>query len=225
MGFSSLLRKAGNFLLNQNDVQLRGKGKIANDVLLKGANIKGEVIVGCKSILKFVEVRGPVTIGNYTTINGPNVQVFAKLNPITIGNYCSIARDVAIQEYNHKTNAFSSYNFQKHVFGGKPIDDAVSKGPIVIGSDVWIGTKAIVLSGVSVGHGAIVAAGSVVTKDVKPYAIVGGNPARVIRQRFSPEVVDRLLEIEWWEWPMEKVRQHQYIFAQEPTLSSLKDIS
>jgi len=225
MGFSSLLRKAGNFIRNQNDVQLRGEGKIANDVLLKGVNIKGEVTVGSKSILKFVEVRGPVTIGNYTTINGPNVQVFAKLNRITIGNYCSIARDVTIQEYNHKTNAISSYNFQKHVFGGKPIDDVVSKGPIVIGSDVWIGTKSIVLSGVAIGHGAIVAAGSVVTKDVKPYAIVGGNPARVIRQRFSQEIVDHLLALKWWEWPIDKLRKHQHIFLQEPTFSSLKDIT
>lgn len=82
-----------------------------------------------------------------------------------------------------------------------------SRGDIVLGSDVWVGTRATVLSGVSIGHGAVVGAGAVVTRDVRPYAVVGGVPAREVRRRFSDEIVDALLRIAWWEWPMEQVRR------------------
>jgi hypothetical protein len=78
---------------------------------------------------------------------------------------------------------------------------------VVIGSDVWIGTDAMVLSGVSIGHGAIVAARAVVTRDVPPYAIVAGVPAKVVRWRFEPAVIERLLKVAWWEWDDERIRQ------------------
>ena len=80
-----------------------------------------------------------------------------------------------------------------------------SKGNVSIGHDVWIGTEALILSGVSIGHGAVIAARSVVTKDVPPYAIVAGVPARVIRSRFDPATVASLLRIAWWDWPREKI--------------------
>ena len=79
------------------------------------------------------------------------------------------------------------------------------RGNIVVGNDVWIGYEAVILSGVTIGDGAIVAARSVVTKDVPPYTIVGGAPARPIRLRFGQEVIDTLLELRWWDWPLEKL--------------------
>jgi virginiamycin A acetyltransferase len=218
MNLSTLIKKLYNFLLNQNVVQIRG-GSVGHNVLMKGVNIRGAVSMGDHCVIKFVEIIGKVNIGHHTTINGPNVQILSKLNPIQIGNFCSIAKDVTIQEYNHKVDRLSTYNFEKHIFAGKSIDDVVSKGAITIGSDVWIGTKSVILSGVTIGHGAIVAAGSIVTKDVPPYAIVGGNPARVIRYRFTPEVIEHLLKLKWWEWPIDKIAKNRIFFIGVPSLS------
>jgi virginiamycin A acetyltransferase len=85
---------------------------------------------------------------------------------------------------------------------------APSRGDTVVGNDVWLGYRALVMPGVTIGHGAVVAAASVVTSDVPPYAIVGGNPARVIRMRYGEEDVERLLRAAWWDWPVELVTEH-----------------
>src|SRR5690349_13519427 len=107
--FSSVLKKFYNFLLNQNNIQISG-GNIGKGVVLKGVNIRGKVTVGEKSILKFVEIIGKISIGRYTTINGPNVQILSKVNTIEIGSFCSIAKDVTIQEYNHRVERITTYN-------------------------------------------------------------------------------------------------------------------
>lgn len=83
-----------------------------------------------------------------------------------------------------------------------------NKGDIVIGSDVWIGFEAVILGGVTVGDGAVIGARAVVTKDVPPYTIVGGVPAKPIRKRFSDEVISRLLKLQWWNWPEERIRKN-----------------
>ena len=83
-----------------------------------------------------------------------------------------------------------------------------NKGDIVVGNDVWIGYEAVILSGVTIGDGAIVAARAVVTKDVPPYAIVGGVPAKIIRPRFPEDVIKRLQSLRWWDWPEEKLQLH-----------------
>lgn len=82
------------------------------------------------------------------------------------------------------------------------------KGDIVIGNDVWIGYNATILAGVTIGHGAIIAANATVTKDVEPYSIVGGNPAQLIRKRFSNETIEKLLAIAWWDWDLEKITRN-----------------
>jgi len=88
------------------------------------------------------------------------------------------------------------------------LDELPIKGDTVIGNDVWIGRRATIMPGVRIGDGAIIAAESVVTKDVEPYTIVGGNPAKVIRKRFSPEVIQELLEIKWWDCGIELINQY-----------------
>jgi len=129
---------------------------------------------------------------------------------LIIGKFCMIASDVIfiMNGANHLSNAISSYPFA--IFGGdwSSAMDGKSyptKGNTEIGNDVWIGYGATIMPGVKIGHGAIIATKSVVTGDVEPYAIVGGNPAREIRKRFPTEKIEQLLELSWWDWPIEKI--------------------
>ena len=87
------------------------------------------------------------------------------------------------------------------------------KGPVTIGNNVWIADNVMILSGVSVGDGAVLGAGSIVTKDVPPYSVAVGSPARVIKKRFSEEIIEQLLEIQWWDWPEDKIRRNQKFFS------------
>ena len=127
---------------------------------------------------------------------------------VVIGKYCSIAKDVGVITGGiHPMDRVSTYPFRiQFNLKGKYKDGMpYTKGDIVIGNDVWIGTNVTILSGVKVGDGAVIATNSILSKDVPPYAVVGGNPARIIRYRFSQEVIDELLEIKWWDWSDEKV--------------------
>lgn len=129
---------------------------------------------------------------------------------LEIGRYCMIASGVSfiMNGANHLTDAITTYPFA--IFGngwenameGKTYPN---RGATTIGHDVWIGHKATIMAGVTIGSGAIIASHALVTKDVPPYAIVGGNPAEIIKMRFSASEIERLLELQWWHWPPEKV--------------------
>ncbi|MHB1105214.1 MAG: CatB-related O-acetyltransferase [Lutibacter sp.] len=130
---------------------------------------------------------------------------------VVIGKYCSLAPNISIITGGiHNVNWISTYPFRiKWNMSGK-FEDGMpySKGDVIIGNDVWIGTGVTILSGIKIGDGAVIAAGSMVTKNIVPYAIVGGNPAEFIRFRFSKIQIDRLLEIKWWDWNDEKVKKN-----------------
>jgi virginiamycin A acetyltransferase len=130
---------------------------------------------------------------------------------LVIGSFCSIGPQVSIVLGNHRPELVTTYPLKTlAAFWPEaedvPEDDHATRGDVVIGSDVWIGAGAMILSGVRIGHGAVVAAGALVTRDVPPYGIVGGNPARLLRYRFPAEIVSRLLAAAWWEWPEHEVR-------------------
>ncbi len=132
---------------------------------------------------------------------------------LIIGKFCMIASDVTfiMNGANHLTEAVTSYPFA--IFGNgwqEAMDGKVypAKGDTVIGNDVWIGYRATIMAGVKVGDGAIIGANSVVTKDVEPYSIVGGNPAREIKKRFSDDQIKELLEIKWWDWEVERITKN-----------------
>ena len=133
---------------------------------------------------------------------------------LVIGRFCAIASGVRflMPGANHADLGPSTYPFGVFGAGWAATMDVVmsapSRGDTVIGHDVWLGYSVLVLPGVEIGHGAVVAAASVVARDVPPYAIVAGNPARVIRTRYSGEDVARLLRAAWWNWPIDVVTEH-----------------
>jgi virginiamycin A acetyltransferase len=225
MVLSSMLRKIHRFLLNQNSISVKSKKPFGEGCVLKGVNISGDVTVGARSIVKYAELKGVIRVGHQTTINGPNISILSLMNPISIGSYCSIAKDVTIQEYNHKVDRVSTYYVTKNVFNGSNRSELHTKGPITIGNDVWIGTKAIILSGVKIGDGAVIAAGSIVTRDVPPYAIVAGVPAQIIKYRFDKEIISKLLEIQWWNWSTEKLLRNKLFFSAELTVDAINNIN
>lgn len=133
---------------------------------------------------------------------------------LVIGKFCSIAcgAKFLFNSANHTLLSLSTYPFplfyEAWEHGMSPAEAWDNKGDIVVGNDVWIGYEAVILAGVTIGDGAIVGTRAVVTKDVPPYTIVGGVPARPIRKRFSQEVIDGLLALQWWDQPLEKVTAH-----------------
>jgi virginiamycin A acetyltransferase len=133
---------------------------------------------------------------------------------LIIGKFCAIASGVTfiMNGGNHHTQTLSSFPFA--IFGeawGAAKPGAAGyphKGDTIIGNDVWIGYKAVIMPGVQIGDGAVIASKAVVTKDVAPYTIVGGNPATLLRQRFEQPVIDQLLSIRWWDWELDKITRN-----------------
>jgi virginiamycin A acetyltransferase len=133
---------------------------------------------------------------------------------LKIGKFCSIAYGAKFlfNGANHALGSLSTYPFP--VLAGEwdlqvPVTEAWdNKGDIVIGNDVWIGFEAVVLAGVTIGDGAIIGSRAVVTKDVEPYSIVGGVPAKLIRKRFNDEQIDKLLKLKWWDWDEDRIKQN-----------------
>ncbi|MGL5806618.1 MAG: Vat family streptogramin A O-acetyltransferase [Xenococcaceae cyanobacterium] len=169
-------------------------------------------------------VSNPNIIGDYTYYDDPEDSENFDRNVLyhfpfvsdrlIIGKFCALARDVKfiMNGANHEISGFSTYPF--HIFGNgwekvtpQP-GELPYKGDTVVGNDVWIGYEAVVMPGIHIGDGAIIAAKSVVVGNVSPYTIVGGNPAKQIRQRFSDEVVKVLLDIAWWDWEIEKITRN-----------------
>ena len=155
---------------------------------------------------RFKKLYPQVTIGT-NTYGLPNIGHWDSKTVLHIGAYCSIAKNVQIfVGGNHRSDWISTFPFPAFFSEARDIVDYhTSKGDITIDNDVWIGENSIILSGVSIGDGAIVGTGSVVTKDVPPYAIVAGNPAKLIRYRFDQDTIAALLAIAWWNWPEEEV--------------------
>lgn len=170
-------------------------------------------------------VKNPnIVVGDYTYYDDPEDSAGFERNvlyhfpfigdKLIIGRFCAIARGVRfiMNGANHQVDGISTYPFFIFGNGWETVTPTPGKlpykGDTIVGNDVWIGYQALVMPGVRIGDGAIVAAGAVVTADVPPYTIVGGNPARPVKKRFSEDQIGRLLEIAWWDWPIDLVTQH-----------------
>ncbi|MGD1871764.1 MAG: Vat family streptogramin A O-acetyltransferase [Mastigocoleus sp.] len=165
-----------------------------------------------------------IIIGDYTYYDDPEDSENFERNvlyhypfsedKLIIGKFCALATGIKfiMNGANHKMSGFSTYPFQIFGNGWEKVTpqphELPFKGDTVVGNDVWIGYESVIMPGVEVGHGAIIAAKSVIVSNVPPYTIVGGNPAQVIKKRFSEVVIQTLLEIAWWNWDIEKISQN-----------------
>jgi acetyltransferase-like isoleucine patch superfamily enzyme len=154
-----------------------------------------------------------VSVGDYSY--GLRPESFFSYHPddrVQIGKFCSLADGVKFVFGHHATNQVGTFPIRALCCGYAPYFDAKSKGHIEIGNDVWIGLNVIILSGVKIGDGAIIAAGSVVTKSIPPYSIYGGVPAKFIKHRLGEDQISQLQKIQWWDWPIEKIRENESLF-------------
>lgn len=162
---------------------------------------------------KTTEISDGVFVGDHACI-GRHTYIHAGSEVLCaeIGNFCSIATNVHIGMFEHPLeNISTSSRLYLNMLKNHAFYTDIPK-PAIIGNDVWIGSNAVVLGGVRVGNGAVIGAGSVVTKDVPPYAVVGGVPARIIKYRFDEDKIQRLNEIRWWNWSDETILKNRAFF-------------
>jgi acetyltransferase-like isoleucine patch superfamily enzyme len=154
------------------------------------------------SIRRYYKKKCNISIG-YGSYGWLNSEIS---NNISIGNYCSIATGSKIYNANHSIDYFTTHPLFYNPIYGYVVHDKLKREPKNIGHDVWIGANVIILAGCrNIGNRAVVGAGSVVTKDIPPYAIVAGNPARIIRMRFSDDIIQKLEESNWWMYKKEEL--------------------
>jgi len=173
--------------------------------------------------LKNVVKNPNIIVGDYTYYDDfENVENFEKNvkyhfdftgDKLIIGKFCMIASGVKfiMNGANHLTDAISTYPFAIFGNGWEKAMEGKSypnKGDVIVGNDVWIGHNATIMAGVTIGDGAIIATNATVVKDVASYSVVGGNPAKEIKKRFSEDMIRQLLELEWWNWPIEKITEN-----------------
>jgi acetyltransferase-like isoleucine patch superfamily enzyme len=183
----------------------------ADCIVQNEVHLLENVIIG-----KCVSLRGNITLGKGTFINGYTFISAAKDAPITIGAFCSIAEFVYIISGNHNLNYPSTYQTSSGIYSAIFKDNSGKISPIKIGNDVWIGAHSIILSGVTIGDGAVIGAGAVVTKDVAPYTIVAGVPARYLKSRFdTPEKIKALMAMKWWDLPDSEILKKRTFFTTE----------
>ncbi|WP_082638194.1 Vat family streptogramin A O-acetyltransferase [Lysobacter antibioticus] len=165
-----------------------------------------------------------IVVGDYTYYDDPEGSENFERNvlyhfpfigdKLIIGKFCALARGVKfiMNGANHKLSGLSTYPFQIFGHGWESVmpqpGELPYKGDTVVGHDVWIGFEALIMPGVRIGNGAVVSSRSVVVADVPAYTIVGGNPAKTIRQRFAPDEIAALEALAWWDWPVEKITRH-----------------
>ena len=160
-------------------------------------------------------------VGKYTyDLSHINVKNWGHNTKLKIGSFCSISTNLTVfLGGNHRIDRLSTYPFG-HIhndifnkFNGE--GHPKTNGDVIIGNDVWIGTDVTILSGVKIGDGSVIGTHSVVVKDVEPYTIVGGNPAKFIKKRFNDDVIERLLELKWWDWDDEKINRNLHILCSD----------
>lgn len=197
MNLRLLVKKILYYFLNKADVR--------KNVILSGFSrgLQNVTFEGKNAVPDRCNFSGKITIGYATTLGYNNLLG----GTISIGKYCQIGADVAIHATNHPMTYMTTY-INQNLFQGE-LKQLKQENKIIIGNDVWIGHNVIIVGNVTIGNGAILAAGSVVTKDVLPYTIVGGVPAKYIKNRFSDSIIKEIEVLQWWdlsEMELEKIK-------------------
>jgi virginiamycin A acetyltransferase len=213
LAYPRIAIEIGNRLFERQQLDVREGVSISRNCLLRGRvtlESHARVARGC-------QLFGDIHIGRGSKLND-GIEVVGEL---TVGNYCALAPDILFQQKNHKINKPA----MQGRFYGRVLDNELEhmeSGPITVGNDVWIGARSIILSGVTIGDGAVVGAGSIVTDDVEPYAVVAGVPASQVKWRFPAEIRETLQDLAWWELTEETLRGHRKFFERE--ITSVDDI-
>jgi chloramphenicol O-acetyltransferase type B len=198
---------------NEGARDIENKMRFKRAIIDKGCCINKESIINSNVHLLENNIINNTVIDSYTYLGKSCL-----IQNTTIGKYCSIANGVVIGVGNHPLNLFStSPLFYKRL---NPLQiklikedlNVIEYKPITIGDDVWIGMRSIIMDGVSIGNGVVVAANSVVTKDIPPYAVVGGVPARIIKFRFEEKKIAELIESKWWEKELPEIIENEKLF-------------
>ena len=179
--------------------------KINNNVVLTGYSrgVQNVRFEGKNAVPDRCNFSGNISLGYATTLGYNN---FLHGN-ISIGKYCQLGADIAIHTTNHPTNYMTTY-INKNLFKGE-LKKLKETNTVIIGNDVWVGHNALIIGNVKIGNGAVIAAGAIVTKDVSPYTIVAGVPAKPIRKRFSDSIITEIEALKWWdmsEVELEKIK-------------------
>lgn len=235
-----------NLLIMAQETQLDKKKKSMSEVLLNGPDktkLYPNENIKTVCYISNLPKRPNVEIGDYTyySDNHDSPENFYNHiqhhyefigDKLIIGKFCAIAEGITfiMNGANHCMMGFTTYPF--NIFGSgwekvtPTIDQLPFKGDTIVGNDVWIGQNVTIMPGVKIGDGAIIAANSTVVKDVEPYTIVGGNPAKYLKKRFGDEIIELLLKLQWWNWDEQKIfaNLNKLAFANDiDTLRSLLD--
>lgn len=213
LAYPDLVVTIGNRLLDRQELVVREGATVSRNCRIRGrVTLEPHATLGPDCTLY-----GDIEVGRGTKLN-ENIEVIGE---VSFGNYCALAPEIRFQQKNHEINKPA----MQSQFYGRVLDsdlEYMPEDPITVGNDVWIGARAIVLPSVTIGDGAVIGAGSIVTDDVDPYAVVAGVPAERVKWRFSKSIREKLLEFKWWELSEDVLRDHASFFTNE--LTSLDDI-
>lgn len=190
------------------------------DIIYRGCKV-GRYTYGYKELLEYFPMA--TSIGRYCSINGTaRIWNNHSLDCVTTSPILDHGLFFSLDKYKYRKRLLQKYgkHYDNHPYENSPIRD---NKPVIIGNDVWIGAQVSILPGVTIGDGAVIAAGAVVNKDVPPYAIVGGVPAKIIRYRFNREVCRKMLEIKWWDWSHDKIEENIELLYQAENMCNWKN--